>query len=625
MTILKDIIEKEPSREVAEFNAAPRTSGFPKAKSSYSRKSGVTQRDVSLNIALGENGPVLNVSPEDLQRLEWTNQYEEQPTGSNGDYSDSDIIQLLQSSFPGQRVIALSQLRDMTDERVISLVDSFTLHLRLSVCCSSSSMQVRLSSWTLLDRLCGLSAKARQDLASIPEFIQTIINSFTSPPIACSALTVLSHLSPYIDESLIESVSSGLESEVLDLVLQPSASTNLVCAYLKNSEFVSEDVLEPVCIAAISSFLFPYIYSPPVEGNPDACAEALEIWNSGKALPENIRAFAPAISAFFASGISSISPKLIRLLSIFREIFGSAVDDCLHSLLPHLKEPTVNAMKAAAALVDFFPGVEISRFAEAVWDLHGLNDAEGISICARALPDHVITANVAPRLMDLEISSQLVPLAARVAALTGNRTLAIQVLKKSEPSKFDLSPIWKFLNFPNFSGTPEEVIETEIESSLAPFFNESIFREIFVDRLTFFRAICSRVVKSGDFTDLEILSLAFDSLSVSDSACGPEWLILGFRVLEFFSETGHTSAAWATFALVSKIFPTELRATIFTDCEMLLNFSKVVSRPMFFTSSLEFPGFDGPERQQVRSRLREFLVECPDGAVADVARLILDN
>ena len=630
MTILKDIVERETSYEPVQLDECRRSTGFPKAKSVYTRREKTLNKDLSMKLSLGESGPVFDVSLEDLKRLEWTDQYEDRAATEIQQYTDDDIIQLLQSSVPGQRVIALSHMNEMTDERLLSLIDSYSLHLRLSVCCSSSSLQVRIPSWQLLDRVCAASSKATSDLVSIPEFIQTVTCALTVPqlPIACSALNVLSLLIPSIDDSLIDDIVDVLEGPVLQVVLNPATPSMLLSAFLKNANVVSENVLEPVCLAAISSFLYPYIDStPPANVHAEeACGAALEIWTSGKALPENLRAFAPAISAFFAAGIFSISPKLISLLSIFREIFCSAVDDCLRSIIPRLTDAlSKTSMQTALAILDCFPGVEISRFAVLVWRKYGVSDPLAIAICAKGLPDDLVIAEVVPVLRDLEISSQLVPLAARVGAVTGDRDLLVKVLKEAKASSFDLSETWKFLNFPQFSGTPEEVVATQPEIAVCPFFENSIFREIFVDRLTFFRAICGRLVSSGSPLDLEIVTRAFDSLAESDTSCGSEWVILGYRVLEIFSESGNPLAAWATFALVSKLFPNELRATILTDCEMLTNISKVVYHPILFTSTLEFPGFEGPERQQVRSRLKEFLADCNDGAVARVVRIILDN
>jgi len=104
-------------------------------------------------------------------------------------------------------------------------------------------------------------------------------------------------------------------------------------------------------------------------------------------------------------------------------------------------------------------------------------------------------------------------------------------------------------------------------------------------------------------------------------------------VLEICSERGGRFAAWASLALVSKIFPSELRAMVLTDCELLQNLEKALrfepSPARFLPGEwdLEFPGFSGPERSQVRSRLREFMAEREDerNVVTRVVRLVLES
>ena len=643
--LLRDVVERESTIEAPSMSSV-KDSGFPKPTRRFiSRSDNKPAPQTRFRVELGGSSSI-SVSQEDLDRLAWTDRFitedvkDEEgmmsaPFDEDSDLSASEVLKFLSSSFGQQKVAALRKVLSASESDPI--LKESSLPVRLAVLCSSNTpTHTSALAWQCLARLTARSGDIAEEISSIPEFTGVFMRlaSFClkNPTANWAEISIIHAISVFTDilrildnkeneNDAIEIFFEIFEEFVLPVALGSCSGSDLLASALNPGNFLSDELLEPLCLAAVTR---AFLEEKKFPGSPEerAAVKAVDLWVAGQGLPENLRVFGLEISRFFkeCDGVSDLTIALLNLLGMFRDHFNSK--DCLSSLLSGIGGWGSRPLEIQAAdkmIVEFPLYFEemphtFSEFSERLWRNFQVLPNELKDPASRVIAygcSKVFFANEI--LPSLDGPGNLYPSAMyhRAADLFNRQDLAEKALRLGAIG--DLSKLWKIVGSCKLSRSPSDTVVSGSEEDLLELFD--LPGNFFSSDSELFSNLCDRVIGGKGLTVLRSVVELFKRSRGIKIDSEIVWDEIAYSVIGAYSENGGDFGGMMTFGFCSLVFPETCRLAVWSDPELINNIARsAVSKEenvISFTSGPvleEYSSeFKGEFALLVKSRIKEFI------------------
>jgi hypothetical protein len=615
--MIGDIIVKNQSSPMRPLNFQPSPIGFPKPVPRFTGHSKTAATTEPKNQEAETSAPSLTMTKDDLLKLSWI-EYEETIAAAESSAETMVTVDLLlkylDSSYPRQIFygLLLMQKNQFIEESLDKLV-LHRFHIRLSVLCSSPSIQIQIESWKILAKILPLSHSACEDIASIPEFIQSSLRSnhddqsLSSPETPINKFRVLlCLLSVEIDEIVHDSVLKFINRDLKETaILQANkGDMEFLLECLRNIDLFDEIKslvmagLAPILISTSESSLSPVVI--------DCACEALHVCESHAVIDgHDLNLLLPSIASFLSTrpGVTGLTRKLISL--VFRNYQNGVISDLQYASVIQnalgICFSRSSIQNKAEICIAFNSSTSEIRMPDFINDF-----ASELSV-----DDFIQMGSIKDELCEFFIQFDLIkdldalvttynenlPFSMKMnyAIRTDDKILAVKLLKSG--SSQDLKNLWKFM-FNLVNGefkSMDEVIEKGPIDWLQKILDSEWITEFYGNRFELFLVLCKRCLSSTTDLSYSIIVSQFNNLKIplmpTSISIDQQGISLMIKLIETFNETGDElcGALIASFASDSN-FPSSLRDAVWSDSDLVVNLGRSVKSSSLFKLSEEDPG-----------------------------------